>query len=711
MAADARNDRQLMRQRGSGTREIENAELGFDFNAGSWQERQLMRQRGAGNRQINNIDFGFAFATPSTTKGRTSQTPSRTPITATRRPAHPRTTPTPAEQEVVQQNIPSTRSIRSRQTPDAPVYQSSGQPQRKRRRLSEISNLTGPRSDGRQYVSTSNTSVEEEVQPGPDASLPAQGDHILGSDNRDEQGVVPTSPVSIPDNAFTTRSSADKENEHSDLSVAKAATKKRKRKSIGQQSLFKKKRSSGSLRPHLPTPPQTQEETLPEEGTVYEGATMPVEEPRRSSQSARPQRRWSIASSEPPQGILPTLSPAKQITQQPEATFRETPGLAQSRRRKKRKSIVRGKTKRRSSGTVTSTPSQIAGSIEGNDELEHDEEQEEEGEEPNELSFNFETGAQSDHEPENEQLRLGQRAAKTSTRSRRFTSEGPQQINPGDDDEADDTFLPDEATPGPTPAPRRAKQKQQQKTSRRRARNTVAASRPTGVQKRPQKSTFPILTHRMTNLHALPTITEVPEEDQQDSDIDELALPTSQAITARTTPNAVDVLAQVCREAIDGSISDVKTQNQSLPPADLNRRLTALESFRSTLDTRLFDLSQSLDQRLTMEARLRKVRREKAELQSRWLEIRRQRDQLDLRKDVVRRTHWEGEVLNRRKFEASQAAFAAEGAIGQESGQCDELEFRLRQVAGDVSSVDGGGVLQTLKTFNAQLERLAGALG
>lgn len=524
--------------------------------------------------------------------------------------------------------------------------------------------------------------------------------------------MVPTSPLSIPDNALNTLNSADKENEHSELSAVKAATKKRKRKSIGQQSLFKKKRSSGSLRPHLPTPPQTQEETLPEEGTVSEEATMPVEEPLHSSQSARPQRRWSIASSDPPQGIFPTLSPAEQITQQPEATFRETPGLAQSKRRKKRKSIIQGKTKRHSSGTVASTASQIAGSIEGNDELEHDEEQEEEGEEPNELSFDFEAGAQSDHQPENEQLQPVQRAARTSTRSRRFTSEGPEQISPGDDDEADDTFLPDEATPGPTPAPRRAKQKLQQKPSRRRARNTVAASRPIGVQKQPQKSTFPILTHRMTNLHALPTIAEVPEEDQQhDSETDELALPTSQAITTRTTPNAVDVLAQVCREAIDGSISDVKTQSQDLPRADLNRRLTALESFRSTLDTRLFDLSQSLDQRLTMEARLRKVRREKAELQSRWLEIRRQRDQLDLRKDVVRRTHWEGEVLNRKKFEASQAAFAAEGAIGQESGQHDELEFRLRQVAGDVSAVDGGGVLQTLKTFNAQLERLAGALG
>lgn len=568
--------------------------------------------------------------------------------------------------------------------------------------MSEISNMTGPRSVGRSLASVSNTTIEEEeeVQQGPEVAILGEADRILGSGNQEEHGVVPTSPLFFPDSTVTMTNSADKENEHSGLSAGKAATKKRKRKSIGQQSLFKKKRNSSSLRPHLPTPSETQEESVSVEG------------PRRSDQPASRERRWSIASSEPPPGPSPSSSPAKQITQQPVAATREILGSALSKRRRKRKSVVQGKTKRRSSATVASTPSQIVGSIERGDEVEQNEEQEEE-EEPNELSFNFDTGTLSEHEPENEQLRLRRRAARPSTRSRRFTSEEPQQINLRDDEDADDTFLPAEATPDPTPALRRAKQKQQkqqqQKTTHTRAPNSAAASRPTGVQKRSRKSSFPILTHRMTNLHALPTISEVPEEHQHDSDADELALPTTQATTTRTTPNAVDVLAQVCREAIDSSISGVKTQ--SLPRADLTRRLAALESFRSTLDTRLFDLSQSLDQRLTMEARLRKMRREKAELQSRWLEIRRQRDQLDLRKDAVRRRHWEGEVLIRRKFEASQAAFAIEGVVDQESGEGDGLELRLRQVANDVSSEDGGGVLQTLKGFNAQLERLAGALG
>ncbi|KAK5101558.1 hypothetical protein LTR70_000715 [Exophiala xenobiotica] len=703
MANDARVERQLMRLRGAGTRDVETTDFGFAVDAGSREERQLMRQRGAGSRQINNIDFGFAFATPSTVKRRRSQTPSRTPATATRKPAHSRTTPTPPTHGVIQQNVSSARSVRSRQIPDALRNESSGQPQRKRRRLSEISNMTGPMSVGRPLGWVSNTAIEEEdeAQQGSEVAILGEVDHIIGSDNQEGHGPVPTSPLSFPDSTVTMTNSADKENEHSGLSAAKGATKKRKRKSIGQQSLFKKKRNSSSLRPHLPTPTETQE------------VSVSVEEPRHNNQSASRERRWSIASSEPPPGPSPSSSPAKQITQQPEAATRERLGLASSKRRRKRKSVVQGKTKRRSSATVASTPSQLAGSVERGDKAEQNEEQEgEEEDEPNELPLDFDTGIPSEHEPENEQLRLGRRAAKTSTSSRRFTSEEPEQINLGDDEDADDTFLPAETTPNLTPALKRAKQKrrQQHKTTRTRAPNSAAATRLTGVQKRSHKSGFPILTHRMTNLHALPTITEVPEEDHQlDSDADELALPTTQAITTRTTPNAVDVLAQVCREAIDSSISAVKTQ--SLPRADLTRRLAALEAFRSTLDTRLFDLSQSLDQRLTMEARLRKMRREKAELQNRWLEIRRQRDQLDLRKDAVRRRHWEGEVLSRRKFEASQAAFAVEGAADQECGEGDGLELRLRQVANDVSSVDGGGMLQTLKGFNAQLERLAGALG
>lgn len=112
-----------------------------------------------------------------------------------------------------------------------------------------------------------------------------------------------------------------------------------------------------------------------------------------------------------------------------------------------------------------------------------------------------------------------------------------------------------------------------------------------------------------------------------------------------------------------------------------------------------------------MEARLRKIRREKAELQARWLEIRQQRDQLDVKKDAVRRRHWEGEVLSGRRFEVSEAAFEVERAAEEECEEDDNLEFMLRGVGGNVSSVNGGGMLNMLKGFNAQLERLAGTLG
>lgn len=708
MATDARDERQLMRQRGAGTRDIGDTDFGLDFGAGSRQERQLMRQRGAGNRQINNIDFGFAFATPSTVRGRRSQSRSKTPATATRQSRSLRTTPAPPAQENVQQSLSSARSTRSRQSPVAHRDEPTSQPQRKRRRLSEVSNLTSASAVGSPFaLLSSNNIIEEEPEPGQDdTQAPGLG---RGSDLQEEDQNAPSSPLFFPDNIAQETNGADKENEHTGPAAPKPSTKKRKRKSIGQQSLFKKKRNFGTPRSPKPTPPETQEETLP------------VQELRRNSHSARRSRRWSIASSDPPPRPSPVPSPVHQAPNQPKVASEPAPeagsGSAEPKRRKKRKSIVMGKTKRRSSGAV-STPSQIVSSIEDEDEPPQDEAQAEEeaegADELNELSVQLAFEQQPEHELEDEQPRSGRKRVSVSARSKRFRPEVLEQVPDGDEDDVDETYLPDDATPEPTPAPKRAKQKLQQKTARHRRSDNATGARPTGVTKRRRRSTFPIMTHRMTNIQALPTIAGEVEEDQQhDSDADELSLPAPPTITTRAMPNAVDVLAQVCRESIDSSISRAKSEG--LPRADLGRRVTALESFRTSLDTRLFDLSQSLDQRLTMETRLRKIRREKAELQARWLEIRRQRDQLDLRKDAVRRNHWEGEVLSRKKFEASQAAFGVENALSRDDTNevAEEgagLELMLREVAADVSSANGAGMVESLKSFNARLERLAGVL-
>jgi len=106
------------------------------------------------------------------------------------------------------------------------------------------------------------------------------------------------------------------------------------------------------------------------------------------------------------------------------------------------------------------------------------------------------------------------------------------------------------------------------------------------------------------------------------------------------------------------------------------------------------------------------MRREKAEVQARWLDLRQRRDQLELRKDAARRRHWEGSVLAARRFEVSEAAYGVERAVeaSDENSEGDNLECMLRGLGRTVSSVNGGGALNVLRGFNAQLERLAGAI-
>lgn len=301
-------------------------------------------------------------------------------------------------------------------------------------------------------------------------------------------------------------------------------------------------------------------------------------------------------------------------------------------------------------------------------------------------------------------------ARRTSQQQRPLSShEDAPQVDMHDEDaDADETYLPDENTPEPTPAPKRVR------GSRRGTRNNVASS----TTARRKSGDFPILTHRMTNAHRLPTIFEEAEQDvpnDADDAADELSLPPP-AIVTRSTPNAVDVLAQACRETVDGYIRKLKEGPSELSRADRTRQLTALQTFRSHLDVQLFDLSQSLDQRLHVEARLRKQRREKSQLQARWLEVRKQRDRLELRKDAVRRQHWEGEVLSRKAWNISQSAYRLETAVSRDEGDMDQqdgadlLEFSLDQLKQDVSLKDGGGILNVLKQFNAQLEQTARTL-
>jgi hypothetical protein len=216
------------------------------------------------------------------------------------------------------------------------------------------------------------------------------------------------------------------------------------------------------------------------------------------------------------------------------------------------------------------------------------------------------------------------------------------------------------------------------------------------------RATFPILTHRLTNVSTLPTINEQDEEDfPGDNSLG--------STTGRSQPNAVDVLAQICRETISNMIERVAGSTQTLSKATARNRRTALEAFGKDLDDELFAMSEAVENRTNLEARVRKSKREKAALQSEYLELRREREQIALRCDAVRRQHWENEEETRQKWTLSEAAQRVEHELERNEADEDEgLEFLLRSVTESVSSASGqGGILDKIKSFNAQLEHMA----
>lgn len=219
------------------------------------------------------------------------------------------------------------------------------------------------------------------------------------------------------------------------------------------------------------------------------------------------------------------------------------------------------------------------------------------------------------------------------------------------------------------------------------------------------KSTFPILTHRLTNISTLPVINENEHEDEG-TPFEETSANRS---AERSQPNVVDVLAQICREIVSNMIESVdQTASASTKAASKNKR-TALDAFGKDLEDELFTISEALENSISLEARARKSKREKAALQAEYMELRKQREQIALKCDLVRRQHWECEEDTRQKWTLSQAARSVERCIARNEVIEDEgIEFLLKSVTDTVSSASGqGGSLDKVKSFNAQLENMA----
>ena len=281
--------------------------------------------------------------------------------------------------------------------------------------------------------------------------------------------------------------------------------------------------------------------------------------------------------------------------------------------------------------------------------------------------------------------------------------------------EGDETYVDEELSPE-KPTPRRPSKKKQSKASKSRRASMRTGPELTGSgrsmspgRKVPPKNSFPILTHRFANLSSLPTVAE---EFDCDSDGNQTVNNNSLAskLSNRAIPNAIDILAQFCRETVSklSDASCARTANNK----EIKQKHTVIEAFGSELDSRLFDMSAAVEHKLNLEDRVKKSRKERTELQAQWMEIRRQREEVSLKCDDIRRRHWENESVGDDSHQLSEKIWELEMELerrkpSERKEQGEGLDFMLKRVAASVCSSSGGGLLNRVKEFNSLLERTA----
>ena len=632
-------------------------------------------------RKVDDLDFGITFGPKSASRSRSIRKTPRLSSASSRQPSK-----TPSR---IGQKPSVTRSVRS---DSAAPYTIDGQGSAIERngvpaaRSSELQVAKRRTTDGRtsqlvtpgvlRSISEANrvasgrrrVSRPAAIRIAEDADTPADG----SSNGAD--GMAGDSQM-FKSNQLGTGVYPEKENQEADpqqTKIGQSSTqqkRKRKRKSIGQQSLRKKKRSST------------------ESNRSTDAAPSPIlAEPFEGGQG-----QWdAIPDQEDSELQAPSV---------PQPVAKSSSG----QKRKKRKSVVlKPRKRRRSSDVAAERQSAVA--------------------EPTT------TGKSSSLQPQDVRRARSTTAASVKGPKPKPYSEAPAWETPGhrqrvdDDQEADETYLEVEPSPEkPTPKVIAKKTKTKGRRGRGSSNGRITGqkgklSRSTGEDQKVKKSTkssFPIVTHRMANVFALPMISEEQEEraeDHVDHDIRDTSL--ENKFSQHTAPNAVDVLAQICRETIESAVTKVAESN-SEGRGSVQRKRNAIEAFGATLDSRLFDMSAALEHRLTLEVRAKRARKEKSDLQAEWLEIRRQREEVALMCDEVRRRHEEMEDDGKAQLELSDRLHELEMVVERETeGEREApLDFLLKDIAGRVSSTNGGGLLDRVKEFNKHLERTALVLG
>ncbi|KAJ0423988.1 hypothetical protein BJY00DRAFT_30222 [Aspergillus carlsbadensis] len=242
--------------------------------------------------------------------------------------------------------------------------------------------------------------------------------------------------------------------------------------------------------------------------------------------------------------------------------------------------------------------------------------------------------------------------------------------------------------------------------------------------RQPRGETVPVTVHRLVNATSLggePAQDESASEEDAEAP-EEMATRQTDKLPTRGGVNAADVLAQICRETLEKTLTTLKNGIDNEANAARRQEWTirrkAVEAFGTELEGRLFELSEMLDSNFMLGVKVKKAKRNMMDLRSRLDQVRREREAIALRTDAVRREHMIAEESRMARSTINHSLHNLDLAlergqnrtIGEEESLTAGLEFRLRNAAQNVSSTapgTHGGILNQIKRFNAQLEATA----
>ncbi|KAL2848169.1 hypothetical protein BJY01DRAFT_161360 [Aspergillus pseudoustus] len=251
------------------------------------------------------------------------------------------------------------------------------------------------------------------------------------------------------------------------------------------------------------------------------------------------------------------------------------------------------------------------------------------------------------------------------------------------------------------------------------------ASQPTKRKPRqPRGETVPVTVHRIANATSLsgaPIEAQSASEDEAGS-ADEAAYKQTAKLSTRGGVNPADVLAQICRETLEKTLTTLKNgidnEANAARRQEWTLRRKAVEAFGAELEGRLFELSEMLDSNFMLGVKAKKAKRNMMDLRARLDQVRKEREAVALKMDAVRREHMIREESRMARSTINHSLhnldLALERGQNRTSGEDESLtaglEYRLRTAAQNVSSTAPGahgGILNQIKRFNAQLEATA----